>query len=160
MSLNKRKNDSANDNNKPSKRHRTHITLGQKLEILKAYENCQNKTELARQFKISDFAVRSIIKDKDYIIKQGSRQNVNMEKILRKRSFCMEEMERLLIIWIQDCNAKQIPISASLIKKMAEKYYKKVRESNNRACPPNETFESASSGWFENFKRREALQRS
>ena len=108
MSSKKRKLDSSVET--PSKKQRTQITLGLKLEVLRAYENCQNKNELARRFKISEFAVRSIIKDKDYIKDQGSKQNVNLEKVTKKRSYCMEEMERLLILWIQDCNAHRIII--------------------------------------------------
>ena len=53
--------DSANSNKRkldtplkgtPSKKARTQLSLEVKSSVLKAYENCSNKSELARRFKI------------------------------------------------------------------------------------------------------------
>ncbi|CAK9801778.1 hypothetical protein ANTPLA_LOCUS2947 [Anthophora plagiata] len=62
-------------------------------------------------------------------------------------------MERALMIWLEDCIAKKIPISGNLIKQKALKIYEHLRNiGHSYAGLENHSF-VASKGWFEKLKK-------
>ena len=84
----------------------------------------------------------------------------HLSKIVsRPRSYAMENMEKLLLIWIEDCNQKRIPLSQKLIKSKGKGLYEKIKEIQKfkTESETNETF-FASSGWFERFKHRTGFE--
>lgn len=70
----------------------------------------------------------------------------------------MENMERLLLIWIEDRKQKAMPITLKLIKAKAKSLHFKIKEKQKIKSPKEfeETF-AASSGWFDRFKHRARL---
>ncbi|CAK9796178.1 Tigger transposable element-derived protein 1 [Anthophora quadrimaculata] len=66
-------------------------------------------------------------------------------------------MERALMIWLEDCVAKKIPINGNLIKQKALKIYEHLRNiGHSYAGQENHSF-VASKGWFEKLKKRYTL---
>ncbi|XP_055374156.1 tigger transposable element-derived protein 1-like [Condylostylus longicornis] len=67
-------------------------------------------------------------------------------------------MEHALIIWIEDCLDKKIPLSTNIIKQKALRVYTHLRKDElSSKEEPNLSF-LASKGWFENFKKRFSLR--
>ena len=89
-----------------------------------------------------------------------SGSNGLMPKVLatKTRSYAMENMERLLLIWIEDRKQKGMPITLKLIKAKAKSLHFKIKEKQKIKSPKEfeETF-AASSGWFDRFKHRARL---
>jgi hypothetical protein len=73
-------------------------------------------------------------------------------KSIRTRPKEIEEMERLLSVWIKDQTKKRLGASFLTIKEKALDIYEDLKEksSNPAQVPPF----SASSGWFSGFKHR------
>ena len=70
----------------------------------------------------------------------------------------MENMEKALILWLEDTTQKWIPIDTNAITIKALKIYEKIKNQ----LPPTFSAEkklsfSASHGWFEKFKQRHSL---
>lgn len=61
-------------------------------------------------------------------------------------------MEKILILWIEDCNRKRIPLSTSIIKEKSGKLFNLLREETSS----DEIFKR-SNGWFLRFKERFSL---
>ena len=116
-----------------SKKSRTHVTIETKLKVLRMFDEIKNKSEVARRMSLTESYVRKIVSEKTTIESLASQENANLDKCYKKRSFEMEEMERLLTIWILDCNKKRIPVSMGVICTMAKKVYQQVIESNPTA---------------------------
>lgn len=63
------------------------------------------------------------------------------------------------MIWIQDCNDKNIPVDKESIQKRAQKIFDNLKiteQSSSEDQNLSHNF-SASRGWFENFKKRFSL---
>ena len=107
-----------------------------------------------------------------------------MSKVVsRPRSYAMENMEKLLLVWVEDCNQKKISLSQKSIRSKAKgilftlfnclfTFYKKCKQKStfsgiydrvkaaqkasgnlSKEVEINEIFH-ASSGWFERFRHR------
>ena len=85
-----------------------------------------------------------------------STAKLNAKVATKQRSYAMTEMERLLFIWIEDCDQRNVPISLDETKFKATSLYKMVK---NKMPGPmtekdkNEKFE-ASNGWWHRFTKR------
>ena len=71
--------------------------------MIRGYEKNQNKTQIGKLFGISD------IKRKNDVNEAQAKSGMNLDKAYKKRSYVMEEMERLLTNYIHDCNQKGLP---------------------------------------------------
>lgn len=63
----------------------------------------------------------------------------------------MVEMECLLLLWTEDCNKKQIPISLASIKAKGLRLVATVKENGNYKETEKEHF-TANKGWFHRFQ--------
>uniref|UniRef100_A0A8C0IRV5 HTH CENPB-type domain-containing protein n=1 Tax=Chelonoidis abingdonii TaxID=106734 RepID=A0A8C0IRV5_CHEAB len=64
----------------------------------------------------------------------------------------MENMERLLSVWIEDQNQRNIHLSMPMIQAKAKSLYDKLKRDQGEGSQ-TEMF-MASRGWFDRFKRR------
>ncbi|XP_045141989.1 activating transcription factor 7-interacting protein 2 [Echinops telfairi] len=134
-----------------SKRHRNAINLNIKMNIIRAYESGKRVNTIAREQGMAHSTVCSILKDKQRIseaVKESSGMNA---VITRQRKGLIHEMEKLLILWIEDQIQKRIPIGLLKIQAKARSLFSTLKERAGEAC--SETF-TASHGWFFRFQRR------
>jgi hypothetical protein len=73
-----------------------------------------------------------------------------------KRGVLIEEMERLLKIWLDDQTQKRIPERQAIISAKAKSLYDELKKRIGESVT-DETY-SANHGWFDRFKRRANLQ--
>ena len=97
------------------------LKLEQKVEIVKQVQNGKTKAEVARQFKTTEATVyRTWLKREDILnhVKLSDSNILKNSSMIRPASFV--RMEKLLLIWINDCVSKRIPLSKNLIMARAE----------------------------------------
>lgn len=142
-----------------SERHRKKrkaISFKKKLKIIENAERGEKLAEIGRNLGLSRSTINTIVKNKENIkvhIKSGG--TIQQNYATRARSNAMEEMERLLKLWLDDQIQRNVPLSLSIIQEKAKKIHKELTcnmgESSN-----SETF-NASWGWFRRFKIRAKL---
>ena len=100
--MSKRKRDSQID-----KKRRRAITMETKVKIITQYEKGEKMADIARTHKMCHSTIRTIILDKvrimDHVKKSVSLQSTIITK---SRGVLIEEMEKLLVIWIEDTQQK------------------------------------------------------
>ena len=96
--------------NKDAKKSRKRLTLADKLEIIKLYdEKGWSKAKISRE---KDMPEPSVLKDKEDLKLQGTRTaEYGALSSTKSRPRQMLEMERLLMVWIDDCNHRRVMIS-------------------------------------------------
>jgi hypothetical protein len=87
------------------------ITLDKKLEIIKQFDNGQSKASIGKALGLNESTVRLILSKSNEYKEQGKVASTSFTiRCTRSRSSIMVEMENLLIIRLENCNQKQIPI--------------------------------------------------
>ena len=137
-------------------------SVGTQIEILRRFENGEKKSHIARDLRMSESTVRSIIKRKEKLdkykhINEIFGPSISISHQTRTRSSAIETMERLLVTWIENCNQQNVRLDMPKIQAKAKEFYHKIKnEQDFSEMTQKELKESfqASKGWFERFKRR------
>jgi transposase-like protein len=138
-----------------SKKRRT-ITMETKVEIIKRSEKGEKMVDIARTCGMSPSTIGTIVRDKDRIM-QHVKSSVPMQStiISKKRGIVIEEMEKLLSVWIEDQHQRRMPLSFMLIQEKALSLFKDLKAKHGESVA-GDTF-NASHGWFNRFKARAKL---
>jgi hypothetical protein len=108
--------------------HETH-TFEAKMDILKRVDNGEGHGEIAHLLGLSRSTVSTVVKNRDkimeYVKSAGSLQSVMVNP---KRGVFIEEMERLLKIWLDDQAQKRIPVSQAIISTKAKSLYDDLKK--------------------------------
>ncbi|XP_053413462.1 PRKR-interacting protein 1 isoform X2 [Nycticebus coucang] len=134
------------------------ITMEKKVEIIKRSERGETPSSIGRAFAYSRSTIATILKDKGRIMEHVKGHTpMNATIITKQRSGLIIEMERLLIIWIQDQNQRNMPVSLPLVQEKARSLFNDLKAART-ACEGDckEEF-VASRGWFNRFKERANL---
>jgi hypothetical protein len=75
--------------------------------------------------------------------------------ISKKRGILIEEMEKLLLIWIEDLQQQRMPMSQMLIQEKVLSLFEDVKRKHGERVGGHTFF--ASHGWFQRFKARAKL---
>ncbi|XP_051789736.1 tigger transposable element-derived protein 1-like [Erpetoichthys calabaricus] len=107
---------------------------------------------ISHALSLSRSTAATIIKDKDRILEhvKGSAP-MKSTMITKHRSGIMIEMERLLILWLEDQHQRCIPVSLMLIQEKAKRLFQAKKKSEKGEGSESEEF-GASMGWFMHFK--------
>ena len=134
-----------------------YLTLAEKLEIIKLYENGMKFGKIGKARGMPYSSVRAICQRKEAIKAQGSSASSN--KILLTRTRTMEQLEKLLSSWIFDLEQKGTPAGQSEVQAKAKSLFLQIKENleDKTEKEIKETF-IASNGWFANFKKRNEAQ--
>ncbi|XP_072000149.1 putative CENPB DNA-binding domain-containing protein 1 isoform X2 [Engystomops pustulosus] len=134
------------------------ITMENKVEIIKRSERGETPSSIGRALGYSRSTIGTILKDKGRIMEHVKGHTpMNATIITKHRSGLIIEMERLLIIWIEDQNHRNIPISPSLVQEKARSLFNILKAAHTEGEGDyNEDF-VASKGWFNRFKKRANL---
>ncbi|KAG7202116.1 hypothetical protein KM043_004784 [Ampulex compressa] len=108
---------------------------------------------------MNEATIRTIRKNEDSIRKSGAAgSSTSMSTTTYVRDVAMENMEKALMIWLEDTTQKRIPIDTNTITNKALKIYEKIKNQlPSTSSAEKNVFFSASHGWFERFKRRHSL---
>nr|XP_020827544.1 tigger transposable element-derived protein 1-like isoform X2 [Phascolarctos cinereus]XP_020827545.1 tigger transposable element-derived protein 1-like isoform X2 [Phascolarctos cinereus]XP_020827546.1 tigger transposable element-derived protein 1-like isoform X2 [Phascolarctos cinereus]XP_020827547.1 tigger transposable element-derived protein 1-like isoform X2 [Phascolarctos cinereus] len=139
-----------------AKRDRKAINLHVKLEVLRRFAAGEKLSRIAKALGLSTSTVATIRDNKEKI--RASSQAATPQvatKLTRSRSLVMENMERLLSIWIEDQNQRGVPINVSTIQEKAKSLFQDLKREQGPSAEA-ETF-GASRGWFTRFKARHSL---
>jgi CENP-B N-terminal DNA-binding domain/Tc5 transposase DNA-binding domain len=117
------------------------LTLEEKLDIIRRHEEGESYAKIAYEKKMNESSIRALLKKKKQIKAYGiSTACYTTKMTVRQRSSIMNNMERLLMIWIEDCNQKRIPLSQAIIQNKAMRLYKAIKESRDEGSDEKETF--------------------
>lgn len=140
---------------------RKFISLKDKIQILNRLEGGEKISSVAKSTNLNESTIRTLKKNADNIRKTVANScPLGAKRVTRTRNTNMVKMERALMIWLEDCIAKKIPMSGNLIKQKALKIYEHLRNiGHSSAGLENHSF-IASKGWFEKLKKRYSLRLS
>jgi hypothetical protein len=137
------------------KRSRRSVSLEIKYRIIKLADSGESNTEIARKLEIPRTTVVSIMKDKARILEEVKGQAPMQAKCIRQRAGLIAEMEKLLIVWLDDQTRCQVRVSPSVIQAKARSVFEFLKSRHGDGSK-EETFQ-ASKGWFQRFKSRFSL---
>nr|XP_017197868.1 COX assembly mitochondrial protein 2 homolog isoform X1 [Oryctolagus cuniculus] len=135
------------------KKKRKAITLEMKLKIIAQHEGGKPVMVIARESGLSQSTVSTILKDKKRISDAvKSSASIKSTVITKKRAGPIDDMEKLLVAWMEEQTQKRIPLSLLTIQAKARSLFNMLKE---RADDPTYTqMFTASHGWFQRFKKR------
>jgi hypothetical protein len=137
------------------KKKRNVITLDTKLDIIKRFDNGQSKASISRALGLNESTVRLILSKSNKYKQQGNVASTSFSIwCTRNRSSILVEMDNLLIIWLEDCNQKLIPIGTNNIMVKALSLFSSLKENKFKG---DTAIFCASRGWFEKFKARTGM---
>ncbi|XP_028575874.2 uncharacterized protein LOC114592144 isoform X1 [Podarcis muralis] len=141
------------DNSCKAKRTINRTTIEVKKEIISKHESGARVRDLARQFGIAKSTICTILKNKKAI--KGANVARGVKTLTKQRTQTIEEVEKLLFIWITEKQLAGDSISESMICEKALRLHADLVR-NIPGASEGEIFK-ASRGWFDNFKRRSGI---
>lgn len=131
------------------------INLEVKLDILKRLDRGEKNVEICRTLGLSKSTIATIKENRVNI--ESSLQKVtplSAKNISKARNSVVEDLERLLNVWIDHQTQRNIPISTNIIQEKARSLHANLLSKGTYgACG----IFTASKGWFERFKKRYSL---
>jgi len=105
------------------------ISLELKIKILDRIATGEGAISVEKHFDLNESTIRTIKKNEDTIRKSViAGTNISAHTASYTRDVVKEKMEKALILWIEDCSQKRIPVDGSNIRQMALKMYKQINE--------------------------------
>ncbi|XP_066131217.1 tigger transposable element-derived protein 1-like [Saccopteryx bilineata] len=138
----------------PSKK-KARNTIELKKEIIEKYESGFKIAEIGRMYGKSPSTISSIVAKKEAIKKANVAKGVNV--LTKQRSQTIEDVEQLLLIWINQKQLDGDSISEAIICEKARLLYADlIKKMPGTSASVLSDFK-ASRGWFEKFKRRTGI---
>jgi transposase-like protein len=136
---------------------RTVLTMETKQEIIAKVESGHKMFDIARQYGFNRSTVGTILAKKNIIKKTQQAKGVTKITYEKQRSAIHEEMERLLLVWINEREMKTDVTTSSMaiIQEKAREIFEKLKRQT--AGSSSEEFK-AISVWFARFRRRSDIK--
>ncbi|GIX71228.1 HTH CENPB-type domain-containing protein [Caerostris darwini] len=109
---------------KRKKEEKKKITIETKKEIIEKFERGAKQINLSKEYNLSRSTLATIIKRADYYKKLDVAKGVTV--LSPRRNKVIEEMEKLLLLWINDKQLKGDSISQSMICIKAQNFYQEL----------------------------------
>lgn len=138
-----------------AKKPRKAIDLDSKMKIIQQYEGGKKVTSIAHDLKLSHSTVSTILKDKERI-REAVKSSAPMKSTIltKQRQGAVNEMEKLLFVWMKDLMQKKTPTNFLTVQTKARSLFQALKSHPGDDYAQN--FQ-ASRGWFMRFKKRFAL---
>ena len=125
-----------------------------KKEIIVKHENGVHVSDFATQLGMAKSTICTILKNRNTIKKADVASGVTV--ITKQRSQTIEEVERLLLIWINDNMLAGNSASEGMICEKARRLHDDLVKKYPGMSGDTDVFK-ASRGWFEKFKKRSGI---
>ena len=139
---------------KASERKIVRTTIEVKKEIIRKHENGVRVTDLASRFDLAKSSICTILKNKEAIKDANVAKGVTV--ITKQRSQTLEEVEKLLLLWINEKQLAGDSVSEAIICEKARLLHQDLLNKTPGTSSETEVFK-ASRGWFEKFKKRTGI---
>ncbi|KAL7645391.1 UNVERIFIED_CONTAM: hypothetical protein RMT77_003777 [Armadillidium vulgare] len=113
-----------------------------------------SNSEIGRRLGLARQTVSTVTNSKEKILKEIKSATPVNTKIIRKQCNVIAEMEKVLVLWIEDQTSHNVPLSQSLIQSKALTLFNSIKVSKGDEA--KDKFE-ASKGWFMLFIERSQL---
>ena len=110
---------------------------------------------LGRAFNLSKSTISTILKNKDKLEVVNASKGVS--RVSSQRSQILDDVERLLLIWINEKQMQGDSISQNIICEKAKTIFNNLIEKSPGSSTVRVEKFKASKGWFENFKKRTGI---
>lgn len=141
--------------NKEKNNKRSKITIEIKHKIIESHKQGVGVADLGRTFKLSKSTICTILKNKHKLMDVNASKGVS--RISSQRSPILDDVERLLLIWINQKQLQGDSISQNIISEKAKSIFADLVEKTPGTSTAREEEFKASKGWFENFKKRTGI---
>jgi hypothetical protein len=131
------------------------ITVEVKKEIIEKHERGMRVADIARFYKKSTSTICTILKKKEEI--RGLRVAKGVTRVSKQRPRILEDIEKLLLVWINEKQLAGDTVTENLICEKAKALYADIVSKLPGTSTQNEEDFKASRGWFDNFKRRSGI---
>jgi len=136
------------------KRKNTNIIIDVKKEIIAKHENGVRVSDLATQFGMAKSTICTILKNRETIKKADVARGVTV--IMKQKSQTIEEVEKLLLIWINGNMLAGNTVCEVMICEKAKRLHEDLVKKHPGTSGDADVFK-ASRGWFEKFKKRSGI---
>uniref|UniRef100_UPI00358F173F tigger transposable element-derived protein 1-like n=1 Tax=Myxine glutinosa TaxID=7769 RepID=UPI00358F173F len=137
-----------------NKRKAVRATIEVKKQLIAKHEGGMRVMDLAAMFEMPKSTVCTILKNKEVIKAADVAKGVTT--LTPRRSKFMEEMEKLLLVWINEKQLVGAAISEGIICEKAKLLHGDLIKDLPGSSADDDEFK-ASRGWFEKFKRRSGI---
>ena len=108
------------------------LTLNQKLEMIKLSEEGMVKAETGWKLGLLHQTVSQIVNAKEKFLKEIKSATPLNIQMIRKWNSPIAEMEKILVVWIEDQTSHSIPLSQSLIQSKVLTLFNSMKASVER----------------------------
>ncbi|XP_066471611.1 uncharacterized protein [Tiliqua scincoides] len=136
------------------KRTKEKITLEMKKEIIRKHDRGMRLTDLAREYGRNPSTIGTILKMREKILATDVAKGVT--RIVKNRPAVLEEVEKLLLIWMEEKQRAGDRVTEAVICEKAKALHADLIQQEPGTSAEPEVFK-ASRGWFERFKTRSGI---
>ena len=112
--------------------------------------------DVAHSYNMNRSTIGTILKNKNKVMEHVKSAVPMMSTVISKKcGKVMEEMEKLISVWMQDQHQCRVPLSLMLIQEKAKSLYEGLKKKHSEESE-GASF-NASHGWFHRFKARANL---
>ena len=141
-----------------AKKARKSLSLLTKIQILDYLAAGETVGQVSRKFDVAHSTITTIKKNECQIRQAVIRgADISGSRSAYIRDPCVERMEKALLIWIDDNQQKNIPMSGEIIKEKALGLYSRLQKDEASTSTKQKREFVASSGWLANFVKRFSL---
>ncbi|TEA25720.1 hypothetical protein DBR06_SOUSAS2510164, partial [Sousa chinensis] len=116
----------------------------------------EKMVDVAHSYNMNRSTIGTILKNKNKVMEHVKSAVPMMSTIIAKKcGKLMEEMEKLISVWMQDQHQCRVPLSLMLIQEKAKSLYEDLKKKHSEESE-GASF-NASHGWFHRFKARANL---
>ena len=92
----------------------------------------KSRSEIAKEMNISYMTVKNWLQNESKIVQHiENSPDISTTKITKSRPAILEKLEKMLFVWIEDCNNNlKFPLSQALIQEKALRIFEKLKEES------------------------------